>query len=559
MLARVAAIALGALLAGLTGCMEAAMESVGEGGGSLERSKRAVTDGGVDAGQPDAGEPGDWAWFQLSPDDSTSMASAQMLKAGFGFNDGYGYYSFSLHAHEVINYYDPPASLRQEGALAASWTTSHGLFVGVDGDRRPALVSDFEALELLVHLHAPQVAEQERRPWNLHLCVDVSGSMAGDKIQFTREALQLLADAMRPGDKISLTAFSDDAMQLFKTRDFAANEEEIRRQLANLQPCCSTNMIAGLEMAYEEAQAVYTPAAINRVILFSDGMANVGDTDVTSFAALTRINNQEGIYLTGVGVGFDYALERMDALTDAGKGAHVFLPNADEVGVIFGRMARKLVEVSADEVSVEVMLPAGFSLERFSGEEYSTEPTARVPNVVLAAGDDMTLLASFVANDPSYFDYDMILTVRYRPLASGEEEVFEQRLAIADVVGAPGPLMQRTRLINDYALWATAQDLEIDPGALREAIYAFQPQDPGLEELACIIPYLREGSGAEGAVACTPDWPRSYDGPWGEGEMDCSCDYGTCSAMPAVTIHALWALPLLGLLCWIGRRSLKAG
>jgi len=555
----------GILLALSASCAEAAMEAApGDNPDNFERSKRAAPDGGLDAGEADAGEedagvqPGAWAWFQLSPDDSTSMASAQLLKAGMGYSGGYSYQALSLHAHEVINYYDPPAALREPAALAASWTTEGELFVGVDADRRAATVPDFEALELLVHLYAPEVAVEDRRPWNLHLCVDVSGSMMGEKIQFTREALQLLADAMRPGDKISLTAFESVAHEVFATKDFAANEEEIRAALAGIDACGSTNMIEGLALAYQHAQESYDPQAVNRVILFSDGNANVGDTAVARFAALTRINNQEGIYLSGVGVGYDYAIERMDALTDAGKGAHVFLPNGDEVGAIFGRMVRKLVEVAADEISVEVMLPAGFTLERFSGEEYSTEPIARVPNVVLAAGDDMTLLASFVALDATNFDGEVILTVRYRPLGSGAEQLFQRRLRIADLLGAPGPLLERTRLIERYARWATGEDPAADPIALRDAIAELEPQDPGLAELACMIDVLRAGSSSgDGAAACTPDFPISYDGPWGEGE-DFECSYGegfgVCSALPAAALHALWALPLLAGLVWRGRR-----
>ena len=72
---------------------------------------------------PDANEPSDvtteFNWFQLSPDDSTSMASAQLLK-GAGSYGGYDYSYFPLHAHEVINYYDPPVQLRQDEQVAVS-------------------------------------------------------------------------------------------------------------------------------------------------------------------------------------------------------------------------------------------------------------------------------------------------------------------------------------------------------------------------------------------------------------------------------------------------------
>jgi len=445
-----------------------------------EQEEFTEEQGEVDAGVPDAGE--EWAWFQLSPDDSTSMASAQILKSDSMFH------GFPLLPHEVINYYDPPAQLREAGDIPKSWTTQEEMFIAIDAERIVATEDGApERLELMVHTFAPQVPALDRKPWILHLCVDVSGSMSGDKIHFVRDALLRLADAMQAGDKISLATFETQGHVIFETLDFIANEPQIRAALASIEADGSTNMISGLELAYAEAQTAYDPGAVNRVLVFSDGQANVGDTDIETFAALTRINNQEGIYLSGIGVGADYATERMDALTDAGKGAHVFLPNADEVGVIFGEMVRKIVEVAADEVSIEVQLPAAFAIESFSGEEVSTNPQARVPNVVLAAGDDMTILAGFETEDAAAFDGEMILTVRYRPLTTAAQVVFEQRFPIVELLRAPSALMQRTRLVDAYGRWACGQDDDVDTAALRAQIDQQAPNDPGLSEVSAQI------------------------------------------------------------------------
>ncbi len=458
--------------------------------GSMAGDEQLASEQGeADAGTPDTG---DWAWFQLSPDDSTSMATAQLLKTGLD-----GYHSFPLQSHEVLNYYDPPAALREESALAQRWTTQEGVVIGIDAVRHSGFEGDEaveaipDELELLVHVFAPQVPELDRKRWNLHLCVDVSGSMSGDKIGFARQALLKLADAMQEGDRVSLTTFSSAGRQVFASQEFSANEAAIRAAILALGPEGSTNMIAGLRIAYAEALAAYDPATVNRVLLFSDGQANVGDTDIESFAALTRINNQEGIYLSGVGVGYDYAAGRMDALTDAGKGAHVFLPDAAEVEVIFGGMVRKLVEVAADEVAIELQLPGSFALEAFSGEEVSTNPDARVPNIVLAAGDDMTVLARFSSDDPEAFDQDLILTLRYRPLATAEQVVFEQRLSIADLLGDGHALLQRTRLVDRYARWACGENSEEDLDSLRASIASAASDDPGLAEIGSLIDWLR--------------------------------------------------------------------
>jgi len=483
----------------------------------------AINDGAIDdaaiddAAIADSGEPAEeLRWFQLSPDDSTSMASAQLIKAGF--SNYYGYSAPQIRAHEVINYYDPPAALRDEQHLATSWTLPDGLFIGVDARRSDVINGELEALDLLVHAYAPATAVTERRPWNLHLCVDVSGSMGGDKIATVREALQLLVDALRPGDKLSLTTFTTDASIVFRTLEVSENLERIRAELCSLQAQQSTNMIAGLALAYEEAQSAFDPAAINRVILFSDGNANVGDTDVATFAGLTRINQGEGIYLSGVGVGMDYDIERMDALTDAGKGAHVFLPDATEVGVVFSNMVRKLVEVHSDGVSIEVELPSSFALQRFSGEEFSTDPNAPVPNVVLAAGDDLTVLSRFVTNAPASFERDLILTVRYRPLASAETQVFTQRIPIGSLVAAPGTLLARTALVDAYARWAAGAEDALDASTLQQALAASQWQDTGLEEIACVVAAGRGAvaTGCTHALTESPNRPATCADPYSQ-------------------------------------------
>ena len=179
-------------------------------------------------------------------------------------------------------------------------------------------------------------------------------------------------------------------------------------------------MIAGLNRVYEYAQNNFDNNMLQRVILFGDGQANVGRTDINAFAELTRINGQEGIYLSGVGVGANYDAQRMDELTDAGKGAHVFLPNAQEVSLIFGDYFPKLVEVAADEIAIEMTLPAGIHLEQFSGEEVSTHREQRLQNIVLAAGDDMTFLAKFLVDDEADLDKPAGLRVTLEPYRQAE-------------------------------------------------------------------------------------------------------------------------------------------
>jgi len=132
------------------------------------------------------------------------------------------------------------------------------------------------------------------------------------------------------------------------------------------------------------------------------------------------------------------------------------LPNTEEVDLIFGDYYHKLVEVSADQVAIEMMLPQGLALEGFSGEEVSVDPEQRLQNIILAAGDDMTFTARFVVHDESALEESATLKVTLRPLSSGEEEVIEIEVAkFSDLVSDAGKLFERTQLVSDFAKLAT--------------------------------------------------------------------------------------------------------
>jgi Ca-activated chloride channel family protein len=282
--------------------------------------------------------------------------------------------------------------------------------------------------------------------------------MAGDSIRFTRDALRAIVGHMKAGDKLTLVTFSTMAQTIFSNLDVEANRGEIMIAISGLQPSGSTNMLAGLELTYDWAQRNYDTEMLNRVILFGDGASNVGNNKIASYENLTRINGQEGIYLTGVGVGNYYDFERMDRLTDAGKGAHLFLPNSEEVGLIFGEYFIKLIEVAADSIEIVMKLPAGTVLETFSGEEVSTNPEEKVQNIILAAGDDMTFTARFKVEREEAWVEPVELSITYRPLGSGAPVTKKVDVAkFEDLVAAPGALFNRTRLVRDFAFHATDQ------------------------------------------------------------------------------------------------------
>lgn len=496
--------------------------SAGEGEGADGQSEPGEPTSDPD--EPIETEPA-LQWIQLSTDDSTSMASAQIYKGQSNF------YGFGLKAHEFLNYYDPPIALFAAEEFSRSKNVDEHIRFGIkavytegapttltDGEDVPAeeTSEDFVPqpegetddtaepqtqeveteevpaepilgqLEVLFQMQSDAIDPEVRRSWNLFLCVDVSGSMEGEKMAFTIEALRKMLDHLRPSDTVTLTTFNNEARHIFTGLEFGSSEAEILRGINSLVAGGGTNMSAGLELSYRIAQETYDSNKLQRVLLFGDGSANVGQVEMEGFNRLTRINGQEGIYLSGIGVGTGYDFDRMDQLTDAGKGAHIFLPNREEVDVIFGDYFHKVVEVAADRIAIEVVVPAGIRLAGFSGEEVSFDPNQRLQNIILASGDDMTFTATFDVIDEAALDDAFTLKVTMRPLSTGEETISKIEVnALSELVGEPGRLFERTRLIHRFGKFAANAQGDVD--ALITDLNAYDNPDWGIREILQLL------------------------------------------------------------------------
>jgi len=425
---------------------------------------------------------GDHFFIQLSADDSTSMASAQITKLEFAPNP-------ALHRHEFTNYYDPPRELfaAEPWALVAEPTATIDL--GVEIVNHAPTETAPGSITFVSSLQADPIETAARRAWNLVYCVDVSGSMQGEKMAFVRQSLLASLARLRDGDRITLVTFSTDAALIFDDLAWPADESTIRAAFSALEATDSTNMIAGLRLAYERARAHHAGGALTRVLLFGDGDANVGILDIAAFRDETRIGDEEGIYLSSVGVGFGFDWTRMDQLADAGKGASVFLPNAAEAMRLFGtEQFTKLVEIAADEVDVELELPVGLTLVDFSGEEVSTDPNRRVPTVVLASGDDLTMLARFSYTDAAVLDAPMTIRVTMRPLGTGEITTFEQTFASVSMLFRDGgDFYRRATIVDDYANVRIGNPDAPSASSIVAAIDAFPTIDWGLAEIRALV------------------------------------------------------------------------
>ncbi|GAA2404775.1 vWA domain-containing protein [Nonomuraea africana] len=264
-----------------------------------------------------------------------------------------------------------PAQVRPEEFVNAfrqdyAQPRDDGFTVHVDGARMP----ERNTAVLRVGLQTRAADAASRRPANLTFVVDVSGSMAEPgRLDLVKQALHTLVDQLAPGDQVSIVSFSDEARLLAAMTPLTARAD-LHAAIDQLAVEGSTNLEDGLVTGYEEAARAFRPAATNRVILLSDGLANTGST--TWQAILDRVKEHAGRQLTllSVGVGRDYGDELMEQLADNGDGAAVYVSTADEAREVFVERLPATLELRARDAKAQVVFdPSAVESYRLIGYE----------------------------------------------------------------------------------------------------------------------------------------------------------------------------------------------
>ena len=230
--------------------------------------------------------------------------------------------------------------------------------------------------------------QEERKPLNLGVAVDVSGSMRSDgKINFVRSGLQLMLDNLHPGDEITLVAYSSDAHVI----DEAVQEEgwdALSETIGGLTAGGGTNLHAGLELAFQQVQRRSDPTFQNRVILLSDGEPTVGVTDEGAIREMASTYTLEGIGLTTIGVGAESNPAFLRILSETGAGNFYFLENESAIEEVFVEELNYFVTPIATDLRVEVLTGAAYELrEVFGTRLWTTEGNTgilEIPSVQVA-------------------------------------------------------------------------------------------------------------------------------------------------------------------------------
>ena len=143
------------------------------------------------------------------------------------------------------------------------------------------------------------------RPLNLVLLLDNSGSMErADRVQIIHEALRVLAAQLQPQDTLSVVTFARTA-RLWVDGVSGSQAGEVAERVGGLTPQGGTNLEEAMNLAYETALRHYLANGINRVVLLTDGAANLGNVDPSVLKQKVEAERKQGIALDCFGIGWE--------------------------------------------------------------------------------------------------------------------------------------------------------------------------------------------------------------------------------------------------------------
>jgi Ca-activated chloride channel family protein len=274
---------------------------------------------------------------------------------------------------------------------------------------------------LLIELSADQ--PPRRAPINVALVLDRSGSMAGRPLEAAKHAATRFAELLGQNDRLSITVFDDDVATIFGPAP--GGDHGARDAIARVQSGGTTNLSGGWLKGREHVEADLVEGT-NRVVLFTDGMANRGLTEIPELVGLARGAAGQQVTTSCIGFGADFNEDLLREMSRAGGGNYWYIEAHDLMADIFGEEIEGLVALAAQNVTLTIRLThpqiAGVSfLQRF--------PTQRADD-----GTWTVTLGDLYATSPkslgTLFHVENVADL-------GPAQVAEVRLA-ADVVTAEG-------------------------------------------------------------------------------------------------------------------------
>jgi len=313
---------------------------------------------------------------------------------------------------------------------------------------------------LRIGLQGREPAEGESQPWNLTFLVDISGSMTS-RLDLVKGSLFILVDNMRAGDQISICTYAGGVRTVLTPTPLAEiGKESIKGIISELQSGGSTAMASGLQNAYNVNMSGFLDDGVNRIIVCSDGDANVGAVRHEEILELIASYVAEGITLSTLGFGQgNYNDLLMEQLADKGNGNYYYIDSLAESERLFTEELIAMMEVIAKDVKIQVEFDPykviryrliGYENRAIADEDFEDEETDAGE---IGAGHRVTALYELeLSNNP--LGHLLTVHLRYklpRGTADIALDVPVARSDLAETFYAASRRFQFTAAMAEYA------------------------------------------------------------------------------------------------------------
>jgi Ca-activated chloride channel homolog len=310
---------------------------------------------------------------------------------------------------------------------------------------------------LNIELDPAELVSTQRVPMNIALVIDKSGSMSGsDKIGYAREAAMSIIDQLEPYDRVSIVAFDSDVDVLLPST--TVNDREwIKGIIARINTGSNTALHGGMVAGADEVLRNYNNEFLNRVIVLSDGIANVGPSSDGELAQAARTLGDRGISVTTMGLGLDYNENAMTGIADAAGGNYYFIESGDQMAYQFQQELFGMMRVAALQPTITIHLGDGVTLHDVYGYDISRDGSkVRVRVGDLIGGRKMTVTAHLTVSAPESEQMGLAsLALSYTDAVDGAEVALtrgvvahlteDQAVAMASTDMDVGASVQRVR------------------------------------------------------------------------------------------------------------------
>ena len=221
---------------------------------------------------------------------------------------------------------------------------------------------------VLVNFTAPDApVQRDRRPANLALVLDRSGSMAGTKIELARRAVDEAIDRLKATDRFAVVVYDDKIDVVAESVPATTGARRLAAQrLREIDARGSTNLFEGWMRGCEQVALHLGGESVNRTLLLTDGLANVGITDRETLETHASELRARGVSTSTFGVGNDFDEALLQGIADAGGGHFYYIEQAAQIPDLMSSEVGETLEVVARDASLEVTMTAGMNVDSIS-------------------------------------------------------------------------------------------------------------------------------------------------------------------------------------------------